>query len=53
MQSYRVPNKDRPVYVTSSSAIVAYLGYLLRRRVRNSRMLKPKTTSERIDELSS
>jgi len=34
-------------------AIVAYLAYLLRRRVRNSRMLEPKTTSERIDELSS
>lgn len=32
--------------------IVAYLAYLLRRRVRSPRMLEPKTASERLDELS-
>jgi uncharacterized membrane protein (DUF2068 family) len=33
-------------------AIVGYLAYLLRRRVRRSRTLDPTSTSERLDELS-
>jgi len=33
-------------------AIVGYLAYLLRRRVRRSRPLEPTTTSERLNELS-
>ena len=33
-------------------AIVGYLAYLLRRRVRRSRPLEPTATGERLDELS-
>jgi len=47
------PSVWKAAGIVVNIAIVAYLAYLLRRRVRNSRMLEPKTTSERIDELSS
>jgi len=47
------PSVWKAAGIVVNLAIVAYLAYLLRRRVRNSRMLEPKTTSERIDELSS
>jgi len=47
------PSVWKAAGIVVNIAIVAYLGYLLRRRVRNSRMLEPKTTSERLDELSS
>ncbi len=47
------PSVWKAAGIVVNIAIVAYLAYLLRRRVRNSRMLEPKTTSERLDELSS
>ena len=47
------PSVWKAAGIVVNIAIVAYLAYLLRRRVRNSRMVEPKTTSERIDELSS
>ncbi len=47
------PSVWKAAGIVVNIAIVAYLAYLLRRRVRNSRMLEPKTTGERIDELSS
>jgi uncharacterized membrane protein (DUF2068 family) len=46
------PSVWKAAGIVVNIAIVAYLAYLLRRRVRNSRMLEPKTTSERLDELS-
>ena len=46
------PSVWKAAGIVVNIAIVAYLAYLLRRRVRNSRMLEPKTMSERLDELS-
>jgi len=38
--------------IIANGAIVGYLAYLLRRRLRRSRPLEPTATGERLDELS-
>ena len=46
------PSVWKAAGIVVNLAIVAYLAYLLRRRVRSPRMLEPKSPSERLDELS-
>ena len=46
------PSVWKAAGIVVNLAIVAYLAYLLRRRVRSPRMLEPKTPSERLDEFS-
>jgi len=46
------PSVWKAAGIAVNLAIVAYLAYLLRRRVRSPRMLEPKTPSERLDEFS-
>jgi uncharacterized membrane protein (DUF2068 family) len=46
------PSVWKAAGIVVNLGIVAYLAYLLRRRVRGPRMLEPKTSSERLDEVS-
>ncbi len=46
------PSVWKAAGIVVNLVIVAYLAYLLRRRVTSPRMLEPKTPSERLDELS-
>ena len=46
------PSVWKAAGIVVNLGIVAYLAYLLRRRVRSPRMLEPTTPSERLDELS-
>jgi uncharacterized membrane protein (DUF2068 family) len=46
------PSVWKAAGIVVNLGIVAYLAYLLRRRVRGRRMLKPKTASEALDEVS-
>jgi uncharacterized membrane protein (DUF2068 family) len=47
----RHPSVWKAAGIVVNLAIVAYLAHLLRRRVRRSRALEPKTAGERLDEL--
>jgi len=46
------PSVWKAAGIVVNLVIVAYLAYLLRRRVTSPRMHEPKTPSERLDELS-
>jgi uncharacterized membrane protein (DUF2068 family) len=46
------PSVWKAAGIVVNLVIVAYLAYLLRRRVTSPRMIEPKTPSERLDELS-
>jgi uncharacterized membrane protein (DUF2068 family) len=46
------PSVSKAAGIIVNLAIVGYLAYLLRRRVRSSRLPKPTATGERLDELS-
>jgi uncharacterized membrane protein (DUF2068 family) len=46
------PSVWKAAGIVVNLVIVAYLAYLLRRRVRSRRIIEPKTPSERLDELS-